>query len=222
MLWLIQEDLLLFSIFSPLTFKFLYCQNNIVRLIALNRTSGGNRRGCTGSKMVHVFKWKDQKKKKKTSAVLQAPPTMLGRKDLSLASLNASVHIKLLLLYSDSTSAHLCLRPRACFNCIYPFLVLSCSSLAGTFVETFPLIPPLLPALALSSPLPSPAFYFPVLPPSALISTFLHLSPLPSPPPLLCGLFTPCIHSYFLLIFLIFLTHFHIYAVIFSSQVAFK
>lgn len=108
------------------------------------------------------------------------PPTLLWRKELSSASLKASVHIKLLLLYSHRISAHLYLCPRARFNSIYPFLVLSCFSLTGTFVETFPLIPPLLPALKLSSPLPSPAFYFPVLPPSALISTFLHLSPLPS------------------------------------------
>lgn len=173
------------AFFSPLTFKFPYCQNNIVRLIALNRMSRGNRRGCTGSKVVHVFQWKDQKKKK-TSAVLQAPPTLLGRKELSLASLNASVHIKLLLLYSDSTSAHLYLRPRARFNSIYPFLVLSCSSLARTFVETFPLVPP----LTLSSPLPSPAFYFPVLPPSALISTFLHLPPPPFIVPPLHAVYT--------------------------------
>lgn len=182
MLWLIQEDLLPFF-FPPLTFKFLYCQNNIVRLIALNRMSRGNGRGCTGSKVVHVWRTSSGRTKKKTSTVLQAPPTLLGRKELSSAPLNASMHIKLWLLYSDGTSAHLYLRLRARFSSIYPFLVLSCSSLAGTFVETFPLTPPLLPALTLSSPLPSPAFYIPVLPPSALISTFVHLSSLPSFPP---------------------------------------
>lgn len=135
-----------------------------------------------------------------------------------------SLHIMLLLLFTDNTSALLYRLLSSCLNSSRLFL-----SHPDPFSNTPTLFPFLwshlspishnLLSSSISSPLPPFSFHSSAFTPSFFLprSFTLSLPPLSSLllSPLLWSLAMPHIHSYFLLIFLIFLTHLHIHAVIF-------